>query len=169
MKSKLTQDELKTQLDYDPSTGIFTRKTAHAQMKIGDIAGVKTVKGYITISVLGVVYFAHRLAFLYMDGKFPEHHVDHINHVRDDNRFCNLRATTKRGNEQNRRLGKNNSSGFNGVSWNNASQKWIACIGLNGTPTRLKTDGTLLDAVAARLGANRKYNYHENHGKADHE
>lgn len=56
--------------------------------------------------------------------------VDHI-HGSDtlyDNRKTNLRIATRRQNSINKRIGKNNTSGVNGVYWNNSKHKWIAMI-----------------------------------------
>jgi hypothetical protein len=51
--------------------------------------------------VLGKVYQAHRLAFLYQEGKFPLEEVDHINHKKDDNRWSNIRHATRVENSKN--------------------------------------------------------------------
>lgn len=48
------------------------------------------------------MYLAHRLAFLYMTGAFPTNQVDHINRVRNDNRFINLREVLPSDNSKNR-------------------------------------------------------------------
>jgi hypothetical protein len=78
------------------------------------------------IQINGKTYQAHRLAFLYMTGKFPPDEVDHINHEPSDNRFVNLRQVTRLENLRNQSLSKNNKSGFTGVSWYGRYSKWVA-------------------------------------------
>jgi len=91
----LTQDVLKELLEYDPLTGVFTRKVVTSNsVRIGDVAGNAHIGGYWEISILNKKYLAHRLAFLYMTGAFPDKFVDHINMVRSDNRWCNLRKAS---------------------------------------------------------------------------
>ena len=98
----LDQNRLKELLSYDPNSGIFTlKKYRGGKVKEGGMLGAYTQKGYVEIKVDGKTYKAHRLAFLYMDGDFPAE-VDHINRVRDDNRWCNLRASNRNDNCRNR-------------------------------------------------------------------
>ncbi len=93
MKTEITQAELVENLSYDPDSGVFRRKISNTRaVKAGDIAGSQNGKGYLTMMVCGRVYKAHRLAFLYMTGSFPPEEVDHINGIRDDNRWACLRA-----------------------------------------------------------------------------
>lgn len=58
--------------------------------------------------------------------------VDHINRNPLDNRKANLRLATKAQNSWNRRAPCTNASGYKGVSFSKASQKWAAEIKLNG-------------------------------------
>lgn len=51
--------------------------------------------------------------------------VDHINGVGLDNRRANLRVATPQQNRQNRRLGRNNRTGYKGVTLDKRSGKWI--------------------------------------------
>ena len=106
MASWITQEYLKEILDYDFKTGIFTWKFTHGNVKKGNRAGYNS-NGYRQIQ-LGYqsdcrTFKEHRLAFLYMIGRFPDSSlvVDHINGEKDDNRWCNLREVTQRENMQN--------------------------------------------------------------------
>lgn len=91
----LTQEELKSQLHYEPDTGIFTWLVSNSnRIKIGDVAGCKTARGYITIRVFNKSYTAHRLAWLYITGEWPKDQIDHVNRVKHDNRICNIRDVT---------------------------------------------------------------------------
>lgn len=129
----LTQSELKSQLHYDPETGIFTRIVSTSnRVKVGDIAGRKHNFGYLQIQVNGKLYLSHRLAWLYVYGEFPLNDIDHINMIRDDNWIENLREATRSENLFNRGSNKTNTSGFKGVSFNKASNKWVAQAKLNG-------------------------------------
>ena len=125
----LTIEQLKEVLDYNPDTGLFTWIKSTQQTKAGSVAGNKTNQGYIRISVKRKRYLAHRLAYLYMTGHFPENFIDHINHIRHDNRWTNLRDATSSQNQANQVNPKNNTSGYKGVSWHKSTKKWLAKIG----------------------------------------
>ena len=87
-EKSLTAERLREVLDYDPDTGVFTRKVRTASsVKVGDVAGSLNGKGYIRIRVDGRLYFAHRLAWLYVHGEWPVDQVDHINGIKNDNRI----------------------------------------------------------------------------------
>jgi len=113
--TELTQEALKSVLHYSPETGLFTYLVDHKRHKAGDIANGKTDAGYIQVSVFAKKYYAHRLAFFYMTGAFPDALVDHINRVTADNRWSNLRPATPAQNTFNSRLRKDNTSGYRGV------------------------------------------------------
>ena len=78
-------------------------------------------------------YMAHHLAWVFCYGSFPEpgSDVDHINGNRDDNRIENLRLATRSQNNANARIGKNNSSGYKGVTWFKRHGLWRAQITVN--------------------------------------
>ena len=63
---------------------------------------------------------------------FPENVcVDHANHDTLDNRKQNLRVCTHAQNMRNRKMGKNNTSGYKGVSRHTPARKWMAHIRMN--------------------------------------
>lgn len=86
---------------YDAVTGFFYR--AGARYPINPSGRVDR-QGYITIKIDGQIYFAHRLAWLYIYGEWPSNIIDHINRERDDNRICNLRDVSSSQNNLNRTL-----------------------------------------------------------------
>jgi hypothetical protein len=97
------QEELNTIYHYNPATGIFTWLPANGRgmHHRKGIVGTVHIKGYRYIRFQGRSLFAHRLAFLYMTGVWPTDQIDHINGVRDDNRWCNLREATNGQNMEN--------------------------------------------------------------------
>lgn len=161
---KLDQKRLKEILLYDEDTGVFTRKiTLNYNSIENTTAGYKDKDGYLVAKIEGVKYRLHRLVFLYMTGSIPSK-VDHIDHNRQNNRWSNLQESSDTGNQRNRSLSKNNKSGFNGVSWCNKNNKWIAQISINNKAIHLGRYKNLSDAVLARVNADEKYSFHINHG-----
>lgn len=154
----LTQDELKSQLNYDTETGFFTWKIRKAiRTKIGSIAG-SLKNGYIYIKINDRSYRAHRLAWLYVYGEFPEEQIDHINGVRDDNRLANLRLVNNSQNQQNIFNKKsNNTSGYRGVSFEKNEGKFRAEIMINGNSIFLGRFDDAISASNAYLKAKRKH------------
>ena len=133
----LTQTELKSHLHYCQDAGIFTRIKSGSGVKVGNVAGSKDLDGYLRISVNNKTYKAHRLAWLYVHGEFPVNDIDHINCIRDDNRIANLRNATRQQNNLNVCKLKNNTSGYKGVSFSKANNKWRAQAQLNGETKHL--------------------------------
>lgn len=126
----ITQEELKKQLTYDEKSGVFNFNINKGGMKKGDIAGYTQKDGYIAISVNGKQYKAHRLAWLYVYGYLPNHHLDHINMIKDDNRLSNLREATRSQNHMNRSVYSNNKLGVKGVHM--VGKKYRALIKKDG-------------------------------------
>ena len=161
MKNFITQQRLKELVSYCPTTGAFTGKTGK---RAGKVAGsINKVKGYVYLRADGHRYMAHRLAWLYMYGEFPDGDIDHINRVKHDNSITNLRVVTKSENQRNRPMNKNNTSGATGVYKN--SNKWVAQITLKGVLVVLGSYTTKVEAIAARGAADVANNFNESHGK----
>lgn len=128
----ITQEKLKEILNYDPETGIFTRReTFSSRTKAGDTVGYVSDEGYIRVCVNSSEYGAHRLARLYMHNELPPI-VDHIDGNPSNNAISNLRSATKQLNGFNRKKNSSTSSSFKGVCWRSKDKKWIAGIVLNG-------------------------------------
>lgn len=162
---ELTQELLKSLFTYDPDSGTFTWMVKPSpRLHCGIMAGCIDGQGYRVITINKNPYQAHRLAFLYMTGSFPLAEVDHINHIRDDNRWCNIRSATSQDNARNKSLSKTNSSGVTGVYWHKINKKWWASIFITGKKVYLGTYTELKDAIIARKNAEKKYGFHKNHG-----
>lgn len=164
-RGELTQDRLKELFKYDPETGHFTRIKAVKGYRTSDSLGHLSEKGYLMICIDDRDYRAHRLAFLYMEGKWPKDQVDHLNRVRNDNRWCNLRDVTNLENSKNSSIQSNNRSGHAGVCWDKSRGKWVAEIRckIKGRK-RLGRFDELGDAVAARKAAEVEFGFSEGHG-----
>ena len=165
MRDALTQAELKSVLAYDPDTGRFTWVSKVNNFEAGSIAGGPNWHGYLRIKICQTSYQSHRLAFLYMTGAFPVDQVDHINGIRDDNRWLNLRQSTPLMNMKNRRLFRNSTSGTPGVYFHRGARKWMAHIGVGRAQVHLGSFSDKSDAVHARHVAEKEYGFHENHGR----
>jgi hypothetical protein len=146
----LTQNRLKERLKYNQSTGkfIWLSSQYHPGL-IGTTAGSSDAHGYRIIYVDGIPYKAHRLAFLYVLGRWPRRGVDHKNEIKGDNRWRNLREATPAQNNHHRGAGRSNSSGFKGVDFFKAQGKWRARIASHGVKHHLGYYAT--PAEAARV------------------
>lgn len=142
---ELTQEVLHEALDYNKETGVFTWKldrplshfkNKHAQNTYlgrfaGKSAGYPSKYGdkglyYLQIRIKGKLFLAHRLAWFYVTGVWPNELLDHEDGDGLNNKWDNLREVGSVVNGRNCGLSKNNTSGVNGVYWNKASNKWVA-------------------------------------------
>lgn len=115
-------------LTYDPKTGIFKWRQRASNRPAGSVAGSKGANGYVYIAVKKRLVLAHRLAWFYVHGQWPDEQVDHINGSRSDNSLGNLRLASQSQNTCNGALRKTNTSGYRGVSWSKDKKKWVARI-----------------------------------------
>ena len=149
----LTAERLREVVSYAPETGIFRWKASRTRGQ--RVAGhlEKRKDGARTIWIDGVSYLAHRLAWLYVHGCWPEDQIDHINCNRSDNRIENLRESTQAQNTRNARIAKNNTSGYKGVSRHPNTTKWRARITYLRVEYHLGLFDTAEEAYAAYCAA----------------
>lgn len=126
----MSQERLRQLFIYNPYTGLFTYRIARGKCVVGKEAGTYRHDGYCSITIDREQYLAHRLAWLYVYGRFPDGFIDHIDCNKSNNRISNLREATRSQNQHNNELRVNNSSGSKGVAWDNDRQKWIVVIGI---------------------------------------
>jgi hypothetical protein len=150
----MTSERLRELLHYDPATGVFTRLVkTNRNVRVGDVAGWVNRRGYRYISVDGRLYFAHRLAWLYVTGEWPADQIDHINGIPGDNRWANLRLATGSQNQANARKRADNTSGYKGICWHGPKRKWQARIWVNSRNKSLGYFDSPADAHAAYVVA----------------
>lgn len=155
---ELTQSRLKELLHYDPDTGVFVWLVKRPPyISIGSVAGNLNDRGYRRIEIDKKQHKAHRLAWLYIYGKFPDGEIDHINREKSDNRIANLRDVTRSINLQNCAIRKSNTTGVKGVSWDKRRQKWQASIKINNSQKFLGYFKIIEEAIAAREEAERNF------------
>ena len=140
-------------LSYDPETGVFRWLKGGHGIVSGAAAGAIGGGGYLQFRIDGRKHYAHRLAWLYVYGRWPEDQIDHINGIRSDNRIANLREATRAENQQNRAIQRNSTSGAIGVNWHKRNKKWRAEIKKHGKRTHVGYFDSIEDAVAARIKA----------------
>jgi hypothetical protein len=109
--------------------------------------------GYVFCSSKNI--YMHRLIMNCAKGLMP----DHINGVesRNDNRKCNLRIATYSQNNINKKIGKNNTSGVAGVSFNKRMNKWVAYISIDKKHIYLGSFISKDGAIQKRLDAEKEY------------
>jgi hypothetical protein len=154
-RKTVSHEYLKEMLSYDAEAGIFSWKKNRKFIALAGFSNWKPdKKGYIKIFIDGRLYFAHRLAWLYVYGEYPSMQIDHINGIRNDNRICNLRQVTPLENCHNSIAPrKNNTTGYAGVSFNKAVGKYSAQIATKGIKTSLGFYENPLDAHKAYVRA----------------
>lgn len=155
--SDMTRRYLRSILNYDPETGEWRwrcRKSGRAAL--GQLAGSPGSQGRWDIRIDGKLYQAHRLAFLYMTGRWPFDQVDHRNGKRNDNRWSNLREATNGQNAMNQRRRADNTSGHKGI-YSFPGGRWRAKIVVDGRQVYLGLFHRKEDAIAAYRAAAERY------------
>jgi len=105
--------------------------------------------GYKQGSVQGKLYMAHHVAWTIYHGYQADEEIDHIDGDRMNNRILNLRAASRSENQHNKRIYRNNTSEFKGVSWLARDNLWRARIGIDGKRKRLGDFATIEEAAEA--------------------
>ncbi len=167
----LPQDFLLSIFDYNPETGVLTRKKRpieHFSSKrtfdmynnkhAGKIVKQINDQGYVIAIINGKQYRAHRVIWIMQNGPLDDKYIDHLNGNRSDNRIENLRACTHQENQRN--LHKNKIGLPVGVYFDKERQSYKASVG-----DKSKRFKSLCDAVAWRDDYTKLLGYHENHGK----
>lgn len=158
----MEQRYLKERLLYAPKKGVFywiSPPRGHAELlgeEAGSVAWNASDKPYFQIQIDGVKYKRSRLAFLYMEGRWPAEMMDHINGDSADDRWLNLREASGTQNAWNHKKRAKASDLPMGVRIN-SSGRFAARIGFKGRQIQLGTFDTVEKARSAYAAARMKY------------
>jgi len=153
------QEELHKLFTYNPDSGVIKWCIKPGKnLAAGSIAGTIQNKGYRVIAIARKRYMAHRIIWMYMTGEDPrELEVDHLNNNRLDNRWINLRLLEGRANHRKQLKPIHNTSGYKGVTWCKAANKWMAQIQHSKKHTYLGLYSCAKEAALAYDVAARRY------------
>ena len=174
MKDLVSLDLLNKCFTYNEITGEFI-KVMKFNWK-GDLIKckpkvVQTLNsyGYYQVNFKNKVYLVHRLICYIMNGEYPDRDVDvdHINGVRTDNRWVNIRLVDRGENLKNVGMRSDNTTGIKGVHYEKSSGKYFTFIYHNSKRVVLGRFNTIDEANEVRNKALSEYCYHDNHGKRD--
>lgn len=154
-KQRITADQLKGFVSYDADSGEFKWiRRLSIRVYVGKRAGTPLKSGHRKLTIDGVQYLEHRLAWLYVYGKWPTGEIDHIDGDPSNNKIVNLRDVSHKTNMENiRRAYSGNTSGLLGAGKHR--RKWVAKIRNGKTLVYLGAFNTPEEAHAAYVAAKR--------------
>lgn len=156
---KLTAEEVREIFHYDPATGVLLWRKRHNGVRPDRVAGCAHQQGYIAVHVRGAGYLAHRLAWAYVTGQWPECEIDHIDLDKSNNRWVNLREAEPYQNCANRKVRSDSGTGIKGVQFRDSKKKWRATLCVKGKKRHLGHFDTAEEAHAAYvIAASRAHN-----------
>lgn len=147
----LTQEILKIFIKYDPLTGYFYKIPSGLQV------GSANSKGYVYINLGTKKYLAHRLAWLYMTGEWPDFEVDHEDTNKSNNIWKNLREATRGQNLQNRKKAQTNNKSTNTLGVYLCGKRFMTRLQTDYGVRYLGTYDTIAEAKEVYIEAKRKY------------
>lgn len=142
----------------DASEALYKKQRLHKQ------AGSVRKDGntyYLSVTIYGVAYPAHRILYKLRTGEEPEK-IDHLDGNGLNNRADNIVASDSVHNAQNCRKNSKNTSGFVGV--NKQDGKWCARISVNGVEKYLGSFVEFNDVVLARSREMELHQFSKRHG-----
>lgn len=146
---QVTFEVVKRLFDYNQETGELIPKDSRYRARLSQ-------GGYIRVAMHGAQFLAHRVIWLWMTGESVPSgkEIDHLNGIKSDNRWCNLRLATRTENQRNQFTANSNSkTKVRGVSWVEATQSYRVRIFAEGKQHNIGYYTTLEEAVAARQEA----------------
>lgn len=146
----------KTYLSYNKASGEFHwLHTVSSTAIKGYLAGSIT-KGYRYIQLHGKKVAAHQLAYWWITEEWVID-LDHIDRVKDNNSFSNLRVATRREQGLNRSLQINNRSGYKNITWFKRTSRWKVEFKYNGRQIHVGYFKDIKEAIIHRDIAKGRY------------
>lgn len=181
-KHHITPAIVKELLDYDPESGVLTWKPRDRSWFTSDrihkswntrFSGKPTGHTAITsgeyrqvyVGLLGHLFIASHLIWMWMTGDRPPAVIDHEDRDSTNNVWSNLRASTPTSNARNMSRSSRNRSGVTGVAWHSRHKVWRAMIGESGRLRHLGSFDDWFEAVCARKSAELDLGYSSGHGQ----
>lgn len=144
-------EQLREAFEYDPETGILRWKKSGKPC-----APSSSSRGYLCVKYRGQTLRQSRVISASVTGAWPEGEINHLNGVKSDNRFANLREATHAECAMNQKMKSRNQSGLKGTCKHRG--RWQARIRKDGKDLHLGSFATPEQAHAAyRLAADRHY------------
>lgn len=136
------------------STGLVWRVYRGSKAKKGQESGNLNNCGYYRTCFKKKKYCNHRVVYFLNTGIDPEEkQVDHIDTNSLNNKISNLRLATLSQNQDNRKKGKNNTSGVTGVFFRKSMQTWEPYIAKGDRQLSLGRFKNKDEAIAVRVAA----------------
>lgn len=156
-------------MNYDPDSGDICWKEGRKYAKkvgvpLGSLCGKGYLVIYITLAGKTMAFKAHRIAWLIHAREWPRGEIDHINHIRTDNRIVNLRVVSTRENLANKGIYKSNRSGVTGVHFCSRRNAWIGQYQKDKTKVYVGRFSSPELAARAVQEARAREGFHVNHG-----
>lgn len=156
---------------YDTYTGAWLNTRQVRLHPPGSKAGyIQEPKGHRLIHVLGDYWKASHLVTLLVLGHVPKDNmlVDHLNGIADDDKMENLRYTTPGINSKNCKRRCDNTTGYAGVWYDPATDKYRSCLNVNHKRINIGRFSTIIEAHEAReayIAAHPELGFTSRHGK----
>lgn len=138
---------------YDKELGGFVRtaqSSTRFKQPLGALVGTPNRDGYLTVNLIGRMFFIHHLVWAAEHRAWPSENLDHYNKNNQDNRIQNLREANQVLNGANKRLYKNNKTGYMGVSYSAELGKYKSSVASNGKQHHCGYFPTAKEAYEAR-------------------
>ncbi|QDP64107.1 MAG: hypothetical protein Unbinned2301contig1004_33 [Prokaryotic dsDNA virus sp.] len=148
-------ERLRELFAYDRETGVVTAKVTlkpsngRRGLVAGEPVGYLSTFGYLKVTIDGELHTLHRAIWKIETGEEPPAYLDHVNRVRDDNRWVNLREADAKTNAANSSISRANTSGVKGVRRSPYSADWTASFTRGGKVYKLGKFKTREEAAAA--------------------
>jgi len=151
---KIIQETLIKCSYFDVLEGKFIRdRLTQGSKSLGPLGCIYS-EGYVKIRIKTTKFNQSHLVYLWLTGDLPllDEQMDHIDGNNTNDYPGNLRLVASKLNQRNKKMQRNNTSGYTGISWQKSSSKWRAYVKIDSKLINLGSFYTFEIALAARQG-----------------